>query len=139
MSKFCKNCGKELKEGADVCVACGKAIEETPTVAAGTPNPAQGKSVAALITGIASIVLCWIPFVSFACIGSGIAAIVLGSKARKESPQGKTGMATAGLVLGIIGVCLSAIYSICYVCTCAAAGEIENAFGDIDWSDYTNY
>ena len=24
--KYCSNCGKELKEGADVCLSCGKAI-----------------------------------------------------------------------------------------------------------------
>ena len=28
MGKFCTNCGKELKEGADVCLNCGKAIEK---------------------------------------------------------------------------------------------------------------
>lgn len=26
MPKFCPNCGKELKEGADICLNCGKAI-----------------------------------------------------------------------------------------------------------------
>lgn len=29
MAKFCSNCGTELKEGADVCLGCGKAIEKT--------------------------------------------------------------------------------------------------------------
>jgi len=27
MAKFCSNCGKELTEGADVCLGCGKIIE----------------------------------------------------------------------------------------------------------------
>ncbi len=31
MIKFCSNCGKELKEGADVCLNCGKAIEKLKT------------------------------------------------------------------------------------------------------------
>ncbi len=29
MSKFCSNCGNELKEGADVCLKCGKVVENT--------------------------------------------------------------------------------------------------------------
>ncbi|HOP65903.1 MAG TPA: TM2 domain-containing protein [Bacilli bacterium] len=28
MKKFCSNCGAELKEGADVCIKCGKIIEK---------------------------------------------------------------------------------------------------------------
>lgn len=28
MAKFCSNCGTKLKEGADVCLGCGKAIEK---------------------------------------------------------------------------------------------------------------
>lgn len=136
MAKFCKNCGSELKEGADVCVKCGKVIaEENTQVSTGT-NPAQGSSVAALITGIASVVLSWIPWVSFAALGSGIAAIILGAKARKKSPAGKTGMATAGLVLGIIGVCLSAISSICYICACATVSSVGDLEDLIDGSYY---
>ncbi|MDD5979507.1 MAG: TM2 domain-containing protein [bacterium] len=27
--KYCPNCGKELKEGADVCLHCGKAIKNS--------------------------------------------------------------------------------------------------------------
>ena len=28
MSKFCVNCGAELKEGADICISCGKVIKK---------------------------------------------------------------------------------------------------------------
>ncbi len=28
MAKFCVNCGKELKEGADICLNCGKIVKE---------------------------------------------------------------------------------------------------------------
>ena len=27
MDKFCPNCGKELKDGGDVCLNCGKMIK----------------------------------------------------------------------------------------------------------------
>jgi hypothetical protein len=61
--------------------------------------------VAALVTGLLGVLMC--PFV-------GIAAIVLGSKARREidsDPQRYTGraMATAGFVLGIIGTVLTVL------------------------------
>jgi hypothetical protein len=57
------------------------------------------QAVAALVTGVLGVLPC--PFV-------GIAGIVLGSKVRREidsDPQRYTGrgMATAGLVLGVIG------------------------------------
>jgi len=56
------------------------------------PAQSNGKAVAALICGIAGL-----------CIGfAAIAAIILGVMGRKSPVQ--RGMATAGLVLGIIGV-----------------------------------
>jgi TM2 domain-containing membrane protein YozV len=30
MDKFCPNCGKELKDGGDVCLNCGKMIKTKP-------------------------------------------------------------------------------------------------------------
>lgn len=38
MGKFCTNCGKELKEGADVCLNCGKAIEKPKTKEGTSPK-----------------------------------------------------------------------------------------------------
>lgn len=46
MAKFCSNCGKEIKEGGDVCLHCGKMIGEKTT-----PSNAKSK-VAAGILGI---------------------------------------------------------------------------------------
>lgn len=62
-----------------------------------------------MILGIAGTVLC--------CLFAGVPAIILGSIARKEidasagSQEGR-GMATAGLVLGIISTVLSVLYYI---------------------------
>ena len=28
MAKFCQNCGKELNDGADICLNCGKIVEK---------------------------------------------------------------------------------------------------------------
>jgi hypothetical protein len=72
--------------------------------------------IAALVCGIVSAVLA---FSYFGAIGGfilGIIAIVLGILGRKK-PQWE-GLATAGLVLGIIGTILSAVLFIaCVACT----------------------
>ena len=47
MPKYCSNCGKELKEGADICLNCGKVINHN------NYNYNTGKSrIAAGILGI---------------------------------------------------------------------------------------
>lgn len=38
MAKYCSNCGKELNEGADVCLGCGKAIEKEKTLKGVSPH-----------------------------------------------------------------------------------------------------
>lgn len=140
--KFCSNCGKELKDGADVCVSCGKAVNgaSAPVTGAGTTNPVQGACVAALVCGILSVILGWVPIVCFVALALGIVAIVLGVKGRKGSPAGKTGLATAGMVIGIIGVCLASIYSLCYICAGSviddAADDLNDALREIEDSNW---
>ncbi len=62
----------------------------------------KGKGVGAIVLGIISLIGCLGP-ISFIC---GIIAICLGASARKKSRK-TTG--TAGMVLGIVGVMLSAV------------------------------
>lgn len=69
----------------------------------------KGFAIASLILGIASLCTGYI-FVGVAC---GIVAIVLSVKSKQEI--GPNGMATAGLVTGIIGVVYGIPVSICYV------------------------
>lgn len=76
-----------------------------PIFAAEPTGPREGKALPALICGIASFLVC--PLVL------SVAAIVLGVQSRKAidaSPnlQGR-GMATAGMVLGIVTLALSAL------------------------------
>ena len=54
MAKFCTNCGSELKEGADICLNCGKIVEksEAPQENYKTVNPNAKSKVAAGILGI---------------------------------------------------------------------------------------
>lgn len=73
----------------------------------------NGMAVAAMVTGILSIVICCAGFVL------GIIAVVLGGVARKQiaesqGQQGGSGMATAGLVTGIIGVVIWGAWLVLY-------------------------
>ncbi len=67
------------------------------------------KAVWAMILGILGTVLC--------CLFAGVPAIILGTIARREiaasgGQQEGRGMATAGLVLGIVSTVLSVVYYI---------------------------
>ncbi len=79
---------------------------QTPGQAPGyQPGPSQdAKSVGALATGILAVLLS--VFCALLSIPLGIAAVVLGVMGRKSlKAQGRgTGMATAGLVLGILSL-----------------------------------
>lgn len=77
----------------------------------------NNKALVSLICGIASVVFIWFGYSAFLSIVFGIAAIITGSAARKELPSSETGMATAGFVLGIIGLVLGAFMLVaCVLC-----------------------
>ncbi len=124
----CKNCGAELAQEAKFCTVCGAQVETTvppqqesttsgeysaqPQPQAGQPvytqpvmqqpvyaqpnQPGHGFAVASLVLGI----------VSFFCCGfiTGILAIIFGAVAKSKG--NRSGMATAGIVCGIVGVAL---------------------------------
>ncbi|HOG64397.1 MAG TPA: DUF4190 domain-containing protein [Spirochaetota bacterium] len=79
--------------------------------------------VASLVLGIISIVFCFPP-ASIIGIITGIIAIVLGVMAKKNEEE--KGKATAGFVMGIIGLSLSALLwiSCAYACN-RVAYEME--------------
>ncbi|MPV38957.1 DUF4190 domain-containing protein [Georgenia subflava] len=69
----------------------------------------DGQATTSLVLGIIGAIAFWIPLVA---IGLGIAATVLGSKAKKAAAEGratKVGQAKAGFVLGIIAIVLGAL------------------------------
>ncbi len=85
-------------------------------------NNTKGKSIASLILGIASVVLPWFYFSSIVSVIVGIIGIILAVQVRKFNDENKN-MATAGLVLSIIGLVLSGIMVVCTICAvCALAG-----------------
>ena len=77
-------------------------------------DPGRGLAIASLVTGILSVVLCGSLLIWLPAIICGIVAKAKGSK---------SGMAIAGLVLGIIGL----IIWICYLCYLYTHPEVLQA------------
>ena len=89
----------------------------------------KGLSIAGLILAIASLVLgWWLPYIALPC---AIVGIVLSAKGRSaaKAAGAPAGMATAGLVLAIIGTVWSAIGLVYFIACAAAASAVEGAIG----------
>lgn len=87
-------------------------------------NNGKGMSIAALVCGILGIVGSFIPVVTYFTFILAILGIVFGAKGNKiakETGEGK-GMATAGLVLGIIGTAFGVLGILCVACSAALIG-----------------
>ena len=89
-------------------------------------------SIAALVCGILGIVGAWIPVVSYFTFILALLGIVFGVKGRKGAEEDGKGLATAGLVLGIIGTVVGAIGVICATCAICIAGTVAGAAGSQD-------
>ena len=96
---ICPNCGTDNVEGVTFCVNCGtnmNAPVQQPNGGqpAAAEDPGKGFAIASLVLGIVSLF--------FAAFISGTLAIVFAVMAKKKGSTNK--MATAGMVLGIIGI-----------------------------------
>lgn len=97
-------------------------------------NDGKGFSVAAVVFGIAGIMLGWFPVLNIIVLVCSILGIVFGVKGRKMSLAANgisSGLATAGLILGIIGLCFTVLGLLCSFAICSAiiyaASEVEAA------------
>lgn len=94
----------------------------------GNQSGGKGLAIAGLVLGIVGIVLGffggWMSVVALPVSIVGLVVSVIGGKKMKAANE-PSGMATAGLVLGIIAVVISAIlFFTCGLCTiCVAAGS----------------
>ena len=79
MAKFCPNCGKELNEGADICLGCGKVINDN-LKGQNSNNNSNGKSK----------------------IAAGILGILFGSLGVHNFYLGYTGKAVAQLLISLL-------------------------------------
>lgn len=116
-SVFCIQCGYNLT-GVTIgstCPECGRTV--APSFHS-QMLPTSGKAITSLVLGICSIPLCILYGIpSIIC---GILAIIFTIKAKAQvvggevNPASKS-MATAGLICGIIGLCLGIIYIVIIV------------------------
>ena len=91
----------------------------------------KGKAIAGLVLGIVGIVLAFLgTYFSIASLPVSIVGLCLSVVGGKQLRANNTpsGIATAGLVLGIIAVVFSAImFFTCGICTILLAGAIDEA------------
>ena len=121
--------GKEVVEEAKATVS-GQKLETDVEGAAGYRADESTNStlaIIALVVGILSIIFAFV----YTWIGLvlGIAGIIIGAKARKQS---QTKMATAGFVCSIVGLVLSAVLVVCALACAAtliAAGGLSGLKG----------
>ncbi len=85
-------------------------------------HPKKGMCVASMVLGIVSLAFFCIWWISIPC---GIIALALGLTANKA---GKNSMATAGLVMGIIGLAVSALVTILAI---AGLASLSESFKDL--------
>ncbi|MCR5635711.1 MAG: DUF4190 domain-containing protein [Clostridiales bacterium] len=94
-------------------------------------------SIVGLVLGIVSLVLFWCPYWNILGLVAGIVGIVLSVKGKKQATEAgvPTGMATAGLVLSIIGAALSLIgfftCTLCVICATSAVNQYSNELNDL--------
>ncbi len=86
MAKFCSNCGAELKEGADVCIKCGKLVNESK----GPINIPEGRK-SKVVAGILAL------------------PMLIGVFGAHNFYLGYTGKAVAQLMLTLFGIILSIV------------------------------
>lgn len=89
----------------------------------------NGKIIAGLALGIVGIVFSilsgWFAVLALPCAIVGLCLSVIGGKAAKEAGT-PSGMATAGLVVGIVATVISTIaFFTCGLCTICAAGAVK--------------
>jgi hypothetical protein len=123
---ICKNCGTQNSDTSSFCINCGAPVDNTaqagttptPQPAYANPQPqgggsASGKSIAALILGILSIVGSCGPV-------TGIIAIILANQELRaiqdgQSPEAGKTLCQVGLWTGWIGTIACGLFWIGYI------------------------
>ena len=113
MTKYCSNCGNEIKEGANACSNCGTMVnaDSKPAVVVNNVQSTQGKSnglaIAGFIVSLVSTLLCCGSFNVISLILSIVGVV----KAKDYDGSGK-GMAIAGIIISSIGLLILILFTI---------------------------
>lgn len=116
MSKYCSNCGSELKENADVCLGCGRLINRQNYYNINNqdynyfPNnyykpkvPGKGMSIAGMILGIVAVFWAFMSLISIEEVNNSISYYYDAS----EIIGYIIGYTLFSLTPSIVGLCLS--------------------------------
>lgn len=127
----CKKCKAQIAEGAKFCPACGAPVEE---VAAAPAQPAATEAASAPATApvtaeknnICALIGFILSIVSVCCCGtSSLVALILSivglNQIKSGNGKGK-GLATAGIILSVIGLLLAIVLGIL-----SAIGQINTS------------
>jgi type II secretory pathway pseudopilin PulG len=100
---YCPKCGTQNDDNAFKCVKCGEVLQQAGA-ATTAPATTSTKAVLSLVLGILAITCFW--------IFTGIPALILGVLANRDIRRDPTrvggkGLATAGIILGIVGMVFS--------------------------------
>lgn len=98
----------------------------------------QGKVIAGFVLGLAGLVLSfiggWFSIIALPMAIVGLILSIVGGKEFKAAGQ-PNGLATAGLVIGIIAVAVSAIFfftcGICVLCVADELSDLEKELSDL--------
>ena len=93
-------------------------VYQQPVYQQPVSNSCRGMGVAALVMGIVSCCLFWIPYFNSLCLLMCIAGIILSAIGIKKSKSAgaSVGLSVAGLVLSILGMIFSLISVITWIC-----------------------
>ena len=100
MGKFCANCGAELREGSDICLNCGKMINNFTTEVKTTTNTVStktnGLAVAGFVVSLCSLII------NFAGLVGATGAILssVGLAQLKKKNETGFGLALTGIIVG---------------------------------------
>lgn len=130
---YCSNCGTQMPEQVVSCPSCGHPAPQASAAAPGVRRT-EGTAVAALVLGIAGLVIC--PLIP------SILAIVFGKQAqdkiRRDPSLDGEGMAKAGVILGWIGIAFVLLGLLFFAIGIAAGGLFDTGpqgppFEDFDF------
>lgn len=105
MGKFCTNCGNMLEDNANMCMNCGKVINNLTTN--NDTSDCEKNANTGFVFGLISIAAWFIPLIGYPIT---ICGIVMSSKGLKAN-ENKT-KAVVGLILSIIFLVLTLINSL---------------------------